>query len=267
MGTPSTSSVERAQQYEDCQFILASVRARAALYVSHIVRGHNEGIVRGLRLRDLKANQVVIVMDWKMKWLVTFFMEAQVQFFWKSGISWHGVMFMMIDPDDPNQILVEYEDDMTDDKKEDGFAVLSSLEVALRSFKLRHPHTDEGILFTDGAKCYSGKYLALVLPLLATWDGVGIRMLHHHTGEPGKGKTELDAHFATGSKRVQESIATGQCDTVNASTLATAHKLGGGLKGTFGGEIATNRTRMASVKGPCLEGYHYVFLARVCLGG
>ena len=119
-----------------------------------------------------------------------------------------------IDAFDICEIAEEY-----DDKKEDGFAVLSSLEVALRSFKLRHPHTDEGILFTDGAKCYSGKYLALVLPLLATWDGVGIRMLHHHTGEPGKGKTELDAHFATGSKRVQESIATGQCDTVNASTF------------------------------------------------
>eukprot|EP00959_Pyramimonas_sp_CCMP1952_P000489 9287-Pyramimonas_sp.AAC.2 len=81
-----------------------------------------------------------------------------------------------------------------------------------------------------------------------------MRILHHYTGEPGKGKTKLDANFATGSKRVQESIATGQCDTVNAATLATAHRMGGGLQGSFGGEIATNRSKMAKVKNSALSG-------------
>ena len=230
------------------------MKARAARYVSHIVRGNNEGIVRGTHLQKLKPNQVVIVMDWKMKWLVSFFREAQVQFFGKAGIAWHGVMFMITDPENANRVLVEYEDDMTDDKKEDGFAVLSSLEVALRSFRVRHPNIDEGVLFTDGAKCYAGKFLAVALPELSMWEGVNMRILHHYTGEPGKGKTELDAHFATGSRRVQESIATGQCDTVNAATLATAHKMGGGLQGSFGGEIATNRYQMAKVKNSALSG-------------
>ena len=119
------------------------MKARSARYASHIVRGNNEGIVRGALLREIKQNQVVIVMDWKMKWLVSFFREAQVHFFGKAGIAWHGViMFMMSEPENPKRVLVEYEDDMTDDKKEDGFAVLSSLvEVALRSYRLRHPNT------------------------------------------------------------------------------------------------------------------------------
>ena len=64
------------------------MKARSARYASHIVRGNNEGIVRGALLREIKQNQVVIVMDWKMKWLVSFFSRGTSAIFWQG---WHSM--------------------------------------------------------------------------------------------------------------------------------------------------------------------------------
>ena len=234
-----TPDNEQFEQYQDLVYLLSVCKQKSVLYRNHILRGVHECSVRGRILASLKPNQVLVICDWKMKWLVQFFRESQVQFFGKAGIAWHGTMFIFRDPEDPENFLVEYEDTMTDDKKEDGFAVVSAMELGLHSFRNRHPHIDEWYLLTDGANCYSGKYLCMALPEISSWTGC--RILAHHTGEPGKNKTSLDAHFATGAKHVNECIATGVCDTTSAGTLRQALAHAGGLASTHSVEMITCR--------------------------
>lgn len=40
-------------------------------------------------LQTLEAHQVLVVMDWAMKWLPAHFREKQADFFGKRGKSWH----------------------------------------------------------------------------------------------------------------------------------------------------------------------------------
>eukprot|EP00959_Pyramimonas_sp_CCMP1952_P472572 9500258-Pyramimonas_sp.AAC.1 len=122
------------------------------------------------------------------------------------------------------------------EEESNGYAVLSILHAALITFRLRHPNITELFLNTDGANCYSGKYLALSLIELSRWTGM--KILSHNTGEPGKNKSELDAHFAIASAVCIEGIATGQgsLDATSAHNLLKAHEHTGGLNSTVAHE-------------------------------
>lgn len=90
-------------------------------YINHQVRGAHECKFKADALLDIADNEVIIIADYKMKWLLTVYREAQLQFFGKSGTAWHGLMFM-VKGKEAGEILIEYEDDFSDDKKEDGYA-------------------------------------------------------------------------------------------------------------------------------------------------
>ena len=75
-----------------------------------------------------------------------------------AGIPWHGFMFISREGD---EAVMEYAHFLTDDRKEDGFSVSSSAHAEFTVLMENHPDKTEAILFTDGAKCYSGKYPCL----------------------------------------------------------------------------------------------------------
>ena len=94
-----------------------------------------------------------------------------------TGIPWHGMMFMTRKGD---ELELSYHHDMTDDRKEDGFSFISAAHSSLTRFKEANPEKEELILFTDGARCYTGKFTTLALAELSAWCGVQIT--NHHTG-------------------------------------------------------------------------------------
>ena len=187
---------------------------RLKLYIAHLVRGSVEAGAKAARRQALAPHQVEITMDYKMKWVALLLRECQLEWFGKVGISWHGAMFIRrLVPDDdvssselgggqldvnPDELVIEYFDDLSDDKKEDGFAVLSCLQTDLDTFLSRNPEVTEATIATDGAATYSGKYLAHCLPYLSAWTG--IKILEHSTGEAGMNKSSLDGHFGTASE-------------------------------------------------------------------
>ena len=75
----------------------------------------------------------------------------------------HGAMFIRrLFPDDdesgdgqlhvnPDDLVTKYYDDISDVKKEDGFAVLSCLQADLATFSARNPEVTEATISTDGA--------------------------------------------------------------------------------------------------------------------
>ena len=83
-----------------------------------------------------------------------------VEYFGKAGIPWHGFMFVSRIGE---HVDMHYAHCITDDRKEDAFSVLSSAHAQFTMYKEKCPGKTEGILFTDGAKCYSGKFLCLAL--------------------------------------------------------------------------------------------------------
>ena len=56
---------------------------------SHIVRAINQERAKIDILDNLTAQQVLVVMDWAMKWLPRSHRETQIEWFFKRGISWH----------------------------------------------------------------------------------------------------------------------------------------------------------------------------------
>lgn len=59
--------------------------SKNAVYLRHEVRGYWEGAVRQKYIDRLGPHQVVIVLDWKMKFLMSLFRESMVEFFGKAG--------------------------------------------------------------------------------------------------------------------------------------------------------------------------------------
>ena len=82
------------------------------------------------------------------------------------------------------------------------------------------------------------------------------RIKSHYTGEPGKGKTQLDGHFGTAANKCKQSLATGVHDNVNAATLLGAHEHNGGMEATWAKELVTNRVhgQVAKPKSSALPG-------------
>ena len=45
-------------------------------------------------LRTLENDEVVVVADWKMKFLASVFREGMHEYFGKRGMPWHGIMLI-----------------------------------------------------------------------------------------------------------------------------------------------------------------------------
>ena len=176
-------------------------QTRLGIYIAHQVRGHVEASAKAARRSRLAPHQVEVTMDYKMKWTALVLKECQLEWFGKAGIAWHGAMFIRrLVPDDDgivdaDQYIVDYFDDLSNDKKEDGYSVLSCLQADLTTYKAANADVTEANIVTDGAACYSGKYLVHALPYLSDWTGV--RILDHGIGEAGMNKSSLDGHFGT----------------------------------------------------------------------
>lgn len=84
--------------------------------------------------------------------------ETSTEFFGKRGISWHGSIVTLVDEGGKEQRYTVH-DIMHSDSKQDGFAVLSIVELLLRMVKRTWPHVTECLLQSDNASCYTCKLL------------------------------------------------------------------------------------------------------------
>ena len=106
-----------------CQ--VARCKSRFNVYLRHVIRGHWERAVRPRLLEGLLPHEVLLVCDFKMKFLMAVFREAMSDFFGKAGIPWHGWMFFTKPSTTSHHVEVEYSHDITNDRKEDSFMVLT----------------------------------------------------------------------------------------------------------------------------------------------
>eukprot|EP01034_Spumella_vulgaris_P031590 gene31590-39023_t len=165
-----------------------------------------------------------------------FYRESQVQFFGKRGTPLHGTMIIRKATAEEklemqtnkrqisctSKCVVEFIDISVDNTKEDGYSVASLTEAVLKMYKQRNNFIDEAFLFTDGAGCFAGNFLALFLT--RSFELTGIRVMDHFLSQAGCGKSQLDAHFAYVTYHLTESVrrARGDGDLTGADSIAKA---------------------------------------------
>ena len=223
-----------AQEREDNEWVARKFENSLLHYVRHLVRLRHEAknLPRALEsLRD-DPTHLVVVCDWKMRWLFHVYREAQAQFFGKAGVVWHGCMLMSLRKDEQD-IDVEYVDGLSDDRGENAPETIGQIYIALVRYMRRRESEDRPIksitLFTDGAGCYKGKYFILTLLEMVGWlndkfPNWDIQIKEQFCGEAGGNKTSLDGHFGVAGEVAKRAVASGTQDAVDAPTLGAALK-------------------------------------------
>mmetsp|Transcript_47927 Transcript_47927/g.120960 ORF Transcript_47927/g.120960 Transcript_47927/m.120960 type:complete len:394 (-) Transcript_47927:208-1389(-) len=151
-----------------------------------------------------------------------------------------------IDPEDSLHDRVY--NDISDDKKGDGFSVLSCLHVDVVTYKTHNPDVTEAHIVSDSFGCYSEKFLNHCQPALSHITGV--KMLDHAIGEAGMNKSSLDGHFGTAGPHVRVQVAAGASDASHASCMHS----GGGMRNTVCREVIISREHQRKFKPSTLSG-------------
>lgn len=63
--------------------------AKILQWKSHIIRTINQDTARTHTLKDLQPGDILIIMDWAMKFLPITFREKQSDWYGQKGINWH----------------------------------------------------------------------------------------------------------------------------------------------------------------------------------
>ena len=191
-------------------------------YYAHEVRAAHEAHVMCRLLDELGDDEVVLVADWKMKFLMSCFREAMSDFFGKRGMPWHGCMLVRKPRASEAQygageFVCEYKDAMMLGSKEDGYATLCAVHLALKEYKAANPFISSCYVKTDGAAAYSGSTFTLGLSFMG--EMVGVRVVRHLIGEAGKNKSQLDGHFAVAGEALRRLICSGLHDVRTPTDL------------------------------------------------
>ena len=158
-----------------------------------------------------------------MKFLMSVFREAMSEFFGKRGMPWHGCMLVRrplrfeADRYGEGEFVCEYKHAMMLASKEDGFATLSAVHIALSEYKSENPHVSSALVKTDGAAAYAGATFTLGLSFLGETTGIVVR--GHFIGEAGQNKSTLDGEFAVSGSQVRRLICSGLHDVRTPSDL------------------------------------------------
>ena len=82
------------EQKEELKYDIEKATERIMDWKSHIVRATNQEKAKINILDNLIERQVLVVMDWAMKWLPRSYRETQAEWFGKKGVSWHVSAFI-----------------------------------------------------------------------------------------------------------------------------------------------------------------------------
>jgi hypothetical protein len=156
-------------------------------YREHVAQREDEDIYDSEFFSTLKEDEVVVVLDYKMKILAAYFREKQVDWFSKRGFSCLGVLLYFGSSSDEDVNQVEYHFFLSADTSQDCDAVNIVKDIVynviLPVYGVKRVH-----FRTDGAKNFVGNK---VKSIIAHW---GIEK-SFKTTVPGCGKTSLDGMF------------------------------------------------------------------------
>lgn len=171
----------------------------------HLVRCVNQDYGRTSVLRNLQSDEVLIIMDWAMKFLPISFREKQSEWFGQKGINWH--ISVCIFRGDDNLLKHRTYVHLFDFVKQDWFAVASVLEHTLTTIKEQMPGIQKVFLRSDNAGCYHCGNLWLSLHGISNRTGLSI--LRYDFSESQDGKSYCDAKIAHLRGKIRQYVSGG----------------------------------------------------------
>lgn len=230
------------------------------VYIAHQFRVAYESETLQEVQDTLQVDEILIVLDWKMKLLVMLYRESQVQYFGKRGICVMGGL--VIRRKTPTEIEtekrsgefesdhhVEFFDLLADHVKEDCFTSFSALECILKNLKNKegYNHVSKCIVFSDGAACFGGGEFLVWLSTLG--QTTGIRCIRQFISESGEGKTILDGHFAHLKSFLTQKVMEGQgeLDVLDSASAVRALTHNGGISNTTTSQFLIDDNRRIEI--------------------
>ncbi|XP_052097915.1 uncharacterized protein LOC127732770 [Mytilus californianus] len=205
---------------------------------SHILRTINQDDARFDLLNSIQGNEVIIIMDWAMKYLPQMFRERMKDFFGQKGMHWHVCVAIFKDED--NSLKHKTFTHLMDHVKQDFFAVLSLLEHTLSSIKKQLPQITEAYLRSDNAGCYHCGQLWLAIPSLS--ERTGIQIKRYDYSEAQSGKSYCDAKIAHMRQKMRIFSAEGH-NITTAMQMKEAIDSGAGVKGVYTSVVDVDTTK------------------------
>ncbi|CAH3177369.1 unnamed protein product [Porites lobata] len=123
------------EQKEELKYDIEKATERIMDWKSPIVRATNQEKAKINILDNLTERQVLVVMDWTMKWLPRSYRETQAEWFGKKGVSWHVSACITRPDNEEAKFDVRTFVHILDKGNQDWFAVLSILEDLVQQLK------------------------------------------------------------------------------------------------------------------------------------
>ena len=212
------SSVFDKERREDMEYDANSASKKIFNWKAHIIRAQNQEQSKHAILRSLGEEDVLIIIDWAMKFTALRFREKQEEWYGKRGMNWH--ISSVIFKEDQKLKVVSYSH-LFNNCRQDWYAVLSVLENLLSTIKTIHPRFTRAYLRSDEAGCYHNSELIASLHYLG--KRLNIQIVRYDHSEPQFGKDVCDRILCPMKSAIRRFCNEGH-DIVTAVDMHTALK-------------------------------------------
>ncbi|CAG2244350.1 unnamed protein product [Mytilus edulis] len=235
------TAISSVQDFETASDIKLSVDfdiSKVKQWKSHILRTKNQNECRYHLMETLESHQMIIVMDWAMKFLPLLFREKQSDFYGQKGLNWHVSVAIFRSSD--GALKHNTFTHLLNGCKQDWYAVASILEHTLHTIKAQKPEVEEVFLRSDNAGCYHCGCLWLALDGIG--ERTGIRILRYDYSEPQAGKSVCDSKIAHMRCKMKMHVSSGG-NITTAEDMQAAIMSGSGVSGCQCAVVSVDTTK------------------------
>ncbi|XP_062571575.1 uncharacterized protein LOC134233610 [Saccostrea cucullata] len=230
-----------------------SIRVEKAIekisdWKAHILRTQNQEEGRYKILEELQPHQLLIIMDWAMKFIPAMYREKQSDFFGQKGMSWHisVAVFRAEDGSLKHKTFTH----IFGAVKQDWFAVASALEHILQTLRVQRPEVEEVFLRSDNAGCYHCGCLWLSLHGIS--ERTGINILRYDFSEAQAGKSYCDSKISHMRSKIRMFVSSGK-NVITPFDLKNAIMDGSGVVGCYCAVVEVDKKKQ-TMTSHCFKG-------------
>jgi len=262
---PNLSPPER-EKYLELELEVKKCRQNLVDWRSHIVRKKVESKFTCNLKQSLKQNEAIVVSDYKMKILATYFRENQKKFFAKRGTSCLGFMILTNVDSKEGTVDVNFVLLFSNDTTQDANFVLAAKAYIYSDFlPTLFPDDIETInvnFESDGAGCFNSSILKGCQPHWREWTEGKVEEVQVRHSVNGDGKTALDGVFGRLGGNLRAAINNGSKDITDAETCVAAFEDGAGIRGAAAAIFRPVRGDDLENRNKNLTHYHRIVLDR-----
>ena len=210
---------------DEAVFLFRTAKRAILSWKSHILRSTNQDRARLDILEQVDEENILIVNDWAMKFLLQRYRESQADWFGMQGISWHiSVVYCRLDGVLQWQGFIH----IIESCNQESSSVVKIMQDVLSTIKLDNKEVSGAYLRQDNAGCYHSSSTILSCPVISASTGVKIHRIDFSDLQGGKGAADRLA--ATCKSHVRIFINEGN-DVTTALQIKDALLSHGGIDG------------------------------------